>query len=252
MTLQESLIRLNQLDLRVRGLSSRFESAARRHHALKTRAQQKHQQVQELTDQLKHKQAHQANLEREIGDLDGKIDEHREQMNAVTDHKVYQALTAEVKTLKDRKSQLETEAIESMTDVEEDQRRLETLQAELAEQEKLATGAQEEVDAAKAEVADKLEEARAEFEQAKAEVPDRALETYLKLSEIHEGEALGTVTIQSFKHHEYVCSASQMVLPIDTVNRLITNPDELVIDSMSNTILVLHESVAERLAGTKK
>lgn len=252
MTLQETLKRVNHLDLRVRGLTSRFDAASRRHRALVGKAQQKKQQLDELSAQLKVKQAKASGLEQEAEDVEARIQTHRDQMSSVTNNKEYQALSVEVNTLKARKSELEQQALEAMSEVEEDQARLATLSSELDEQVKLAQAAATEMETAKAEVADRLAEVQAEFEAAKAELPPKALETYLRLSEIHEGEALGIVTIQSLKNHEYVCSASQMTVPIDMVNRLITRPDELVIDSMSNTIMVLHDDVAERLAPSKK
>src|SRR5690606_34890700 len=139
---------------------------------------------------LKQVQAKAASLEHEANGMEERIGKLREQMNSVTSHKEYQALVVEGNTLKVDKGKLEEQALEQLGQVDTVQAKIADLDAKIAERNKLETQSQGEVESARAEVGEKLDQLTAERDAAAAQLPDDVRAQFLKLADEHEGDAL--------------------------------------------------------------
>lgn len=246
MSLQEQLIELSELDAHLRGLRSRVDAGQRRHNALTAKHSQLSQQHAELTEQHKHAQARALSLESEAAGVEQRVTKLRDQMNAVTTNKEYQALLVEVNTLKLEKGKTEDEALTQMQMVDEMKSRLDDLAAQLEEQQKLMGGAAKEVADALAEVKERLEETQQKRDAAAEEIPEDVMKVYLHNLE-STGEPIGVVEEEDRKRMEYICSGCYMQIPIERINTLLTNRDQMVTCASCGRILVITDELRDAL-----
>ena len=247
MSLQDQLKELFLLDKQVRGLRTRLDAATRRATAQKTKLQQFSQQREELAAQFRQSQAHANALEAQAREKDEQITRHREQMNNVHSNKEYSALLVEVSTLKNEKSKLEDQALEQMTEVDAIKQREGELAEKIEQQEKLVAAAETEVQEAREEVGDKLEQVTAERDRAAAELPDDVRPTFERLADAYDGESLAAVEEQDRRRMEYTCGGCYISLPVEHVNSLMLKPDQLLMCPNCQRILYIAEELKTSL-----
>ena len=248
MSLQKQIHDFHLLNSQLRGLSRRLDASTRRRDAQRAKLEQLQTQHREMSDQLKHCQAAAAAAEKQVAEVDHKIEQHRDQMNSVTSNKQYSALLVEVNTLKDSKSKLEEQALAEMTGVEECRGRLDELDTEIAEQTKLCENADAEVEAARAEVGDRLDDVQKQRDEAAAQLPADVLYDFERLADAYDGEALAEIEEQDRRRMEYTCGGCFMSLPFETVNKLMTRTEEVVHCTNCNRILYVGNELKEALA----
>lgn len=248
MSIQQQIQALHLFDTQVRGLSSRLNAATRRRDAQANKLEQLQTQHRELEQQLKHCQTAATAAEKQLVDLDAKIDEHREQMNSVTSNKQYSALLVEVNMLKDQKAKLEEQALAEMSGVEECRKSLDELDQQIAEQKKLVENAEAEVEAARSEVGDRLDDVKKQRDEAAEQLPADVLRDFERLADAYGGEAVVEIEEQDRRRMEYTCGGCFMSLPFETVNKLLTRPDEVAHCSNCNRILYAGSELKQALA----
>jgi predicted nucleic acid-binding Zn-ribbon protein len=145
MSVQQKLRTLFLLDTQLRGMRSRLDGATTRFERQKNKLAQIERQRTELAEQVKLNAVKASALEKQVKDVDTRVETLRNQMNSVKNNKEYSALLIEVNTLKIDKSKIEDQAIEQLGKVEE-------LKAQAAELDLKATEQQKLVGAAEAEV----------------------------------------------------------------------------------------------------
>ncbi len=218
MSLQEKLLRLFSLDQKVRGIQGRLDSATNRLKVQQTKLSQLHQQRDELLSQLKLGQAKASSLEKEVEDIEQRIEHMRQQMQSVKSNKEYSAVLLEANTLKANKDSLETEALEQLNHVESLAQDLNQILERVAQQEKLVTGAQSEVQQCRDEVGKQLEELTAQRSEAEQDVPEEVRLTFNRTAYMHDGATMAPVIEASRRHLEYNCGGCYMTIPVERVN----------------------------------
>lgn len=251
MSLQDQLQTYFELDQRVRAMRSRLDASLRRETAVTRKKDQLAQQATELKSQHKTAQAKAATLESEADGIEKKIDGLREKMNHATSNKEYSALLVEVNTLKADKSKLEEGALEHISKVEELKGQLDELKQKLSDQEKLADGATKDVAEAEAEVGDKLTELTKERDAAGEPLSPSVRKQFDRLSEVYDGEAMAQVEEQDRKRMEYTCRGCYTLIPVETVNALLTKPDSVVTCASCQRILYVSSQLRTKFADAK-
>ena len=227
----------------MRGLRTRLDAATRRHNAQNAKLAQYQQQHDELVSQHKHAQAEVATHEHEAAGMEERVVKLREQMNSVTSNKEYSAMLVEINTLKAEQSKLEDQALEKMSGADALKARVEEIQAKLASQSKLVEQAKAEVQCAKEEVGEQLDDATVKRDAAAGELPPDVIKTFNRLADNYDGETLGEVEEQDRKRREYICSGCYIELPIERVNALMMNADELVTCPSCNRYLFIKQEL---------
>ena len=243
MSLQDKLYDLYLLDQQVRGLRTRLDAATRRYHAHHTRLEQFRQQHDELVSQHKHAQAEVATLENEANAAEQRVVKLREQMNSVTSHKEYSAMLVEINTLKAEQSKLEEQTLEKMTTADAIKQRVDEIKGKFESQGKLVGQARGEVQSAKEEVGVQLDDATAKRDAAAGELPPDVISTFNRLADHYDGETLGEIEEQDRRRREYTCGGCYMELPIERVNALMMNTDELVTCPSCNRYLFIKQEL---------
>lgn len=248
MSLQEKLLRLFELEQKVRGLQARSQSAAARLKAQQARLKQLQQQRTELAAQLKTHQVKAATLEHQMQDWEKRIAKLRDQMNSVTSNKEYAALLVEVNTLKADKSKVEEQALEAMTKVDGLRKDVEGVESKITDQTKIVGVTENELKAAEQAVAGELNPLIAERDQASQDLPAAARTVFNRQLDIHEGEPMAQVIEESRKHMEYSCGGCFLAIPVERVNALMVR-DEIVPCTNCGRILYIAKELRESFSG---
>ena len=251
MPLQDQLYSYFELDQRVRAMRSRLDAATRRRDAQQRKLDQLRQAAMELDQQLKAAKAHVGSLESEADAIESRINAQRDKMNNATSNKEYSALLVEVNTLKADKSKLDDAQLESMGKADTLAAEAEELNAKVDAQTKLVANATKEVDEAQSEVGDKLKELEAARDTAGEPLSEEIRKTFDRLSHTYDGEAMAEINEQDRRRMEYTCGGCYTLLPVESVNALITKPDQLTTCGTCNRILYVGSELRESLAGSK-
>ena len=251
LSLQTQLLAYFKLDQRVRAMRSRLDAAMRRQAAQERKLGQLQQQAQELTAQYKQSQAHAATLESEASEMESKVTTLRDRMNSVTNNKEYSALLVEVNTGKIEQGKLEEQAIDALNKSEELKAQLDALEARVQEQSRLVEGAVTDVAEARAEVGDQLETLNTERDTAGESISPAARKLFDRLCIVHDGEAMAGIEEQNKRRMEYTCEGCYTMIPVETVNALITRPDEVIGCSNCERILYIPEEIRNALGAAK-
>lgn len=243
MPLQENLRQLYLLDQQVRGLQSRFDTSTRLLTAKKSRFEQLGQQHDELRTQLKQTQTKASSLENQAKDIDQRIEKLRQQMQTVTNNKEYSAVLIEVNTLKEEKSKLEDDALEQLAEVDRLNGELEEIDGQIAEQKKLVSVAEAEVKACQDDIGQELEELRANRSTAEQAIPSEVRSVFNRMADMHEGQAMAAVTEVSRRNREYTCNGCYMSIPVERVNTLIIQQEQLVLCPNCSRILYIEQEL---------
>lgn len=251
MPLQDQLYSYFELDQRVRAMRSRLDAATRRKDAQQRKLDQLKQAAAELDQQLKTAKAHAATLESEADALEERITTQRDKMNNVTSNKEYSALLVEVNTLKADKSKVDDAQLEAMSKAEVLEAEANGLNEKVESQTKLVAGATKEVAEAEQEVGGKLEELQVERDAAGEPLSDDIRKTFDRLSHTYDGEAMAEISEQDRRRMEYTCGGCYTLLPVESVNSLITRPDEITACGTCQRILYVSQELRESLAAGK-
>ena len=243
MSLQEKLYDLFLLDQQVRGLRTRLDAATRRLTLQSKKLDQLLQQQSELSDQHKHAQAEISTLEKQAAEAEERVTKLREQMNSVRNNKEYSAMLVEVNSLKDEKGKLEDQALGKMSSSDDLKNRFEEVNTQADNQATLVESAKTEVQSAKDEVGVQLTDVTAKREAAAAEIPAKVLTTFERLADHYDGETMGQIEEQDRKRREYTCGGCYMELPIERVNAVMVNSDQLVTCSSCNRFLYIKQEL---------
>lgn len=243
MSLQLKLYNLFLLDQQLKGLTGRLDQATNRQARQKKKIDQFNLQKKELHEQTKQLQVQASVFEKQSNEINTRVETLRNQMNNVKTNKEYSALLLEVNTLKAEKSKVEDQALEFMTKLDALKGQTTAVEAQIVEQDKLVQIAQKDVAEAHAEISKELTELKGRRDQAKEGIALPTLAEYARLYEQTDGEPVAGVSIESMKNHEYSCTGCFIGLPLERVNRLLRNNDELVVCPNCDRILYLAEEV---------
>ena len=145
------------------------------------------------------KEAHtQALTQRKKFELDAeqwkeRAKKYRAQSGSVKTNEAYKALQHEVATAEGEASKAEDLVLEQMMGVEEVERRMKRVEADLREAEQAVAEENKQIQAQYGEEKKKLEAAMAERAQVAAKVPEDLMELYTRIAKKHPGSAMGEV-----------------------------------------------------------
>lgn len=250
MSVTSKLLAVFRVDQQIQGLQSRLEGAER------FLAEQTRQlaalgtQKDSIETQLRQLRASESNAEGESKRIGVHVDELREKMNNAATNKEYKALLSEVNNLKEARSTHETEAIEYLEQIEVLNAKLEAIDTDVAEREKVRGVAEEQRQQRSDEIAEKLAELKSERERLVINVPKDAMAIYTELHTMRGEDAMAPLEIEDRKRHEYVCGSSMMTVPVEVAASLMQG--KLTLSPNDGCILYLTPEVEEELSGAFK
>lgn len=228
MGLIDQLQTLYRVDSQVRGLRTRVDNSQRYLNAQVRQLGELSTLHEEAELKLRQSEASLGNLETERDTIQARVDKLRDELNACTTSKQYSAVQEEMKSLKEKVDELDTQALEAMELIEQLRADAGAIQEKKAERETLRTKAEEDLEERTQDVGDRLSELEQEREVAAAMLPERALEVFNHSADLNDGETMAEVREVNRRHREYVCGACNVELPFNTVVLLTNNSEQLV------------------------
>jgi uncharacterized protein len=248
MTLIENLLNLYRVDMQVRALRSRLEAAQRYLAAQVKQLDDLNRTLEELQRRKRHHQASSGNLETEVRGLDQRIEKLREELNAASTNKQYNAFLTELNTLKVEKRKVEDRALLEMEQIETLDAQLTDVRSRLGERQRVRDVAQSQLEQRQADIGERLAELEREREQAAANVPARELDVFESVADQFEGEVMSPVEEINRRHREYACGSCHMHLPFEKVSLLLSSGESIVRCTACGRILHMQEEVRGSLA----
>ncbi len=246
MSVTNQLLCLFRVDIEIRGLQERLESAERFLGEQTKKLASLGTQSDSLQMQIRQLKATTADAEGESERLKVHIDDLREKMNNASTNKEYKAFLSEVNNLKEQRTTHDEQAIEGLEKVEELEAKFAELESSKTDRDKVRGVAETDRQKRADEIADKLAELRAKRETLVVDVPKSALGIYEELLESRGDEAMAPMEIADRKRHEYVCGSSMMAVPVEIAASLMQG--KLTVSPNDGCILYLTEEAEEELS----
>ena len=175
MSVTTQLLCLFRVDIEIRGLQERLESAERFLGEQTKKLADLGTQSESLQTQIRQLKATTSNAEGESERLKVHIDELREKMNNASTNKEYKAFLSEVNNLKEQRATHDEQAIEGLEKIEALNSKFADLDASKTDRDKVRGVAETDRQNRADEIAEKLAELRAKRDTLVVDVPKHAL-----------------------------------------------------------------------------
>ena len=237
-----ALVKLFQADQTLREVQGRLEATTKNVRVQDRRVRDLNEKIRATSAHLKEQQAHAHNLDVDLKTRDAHIEKLRAQQQGAKNNKEYQAFLVEISTSKVDRNKVEEDALKVLTEVEQLQAEVAAFNTQLeAEKAKLAS-LQAEITDQTAALQAEIDAIRPRRETAAQAVPPKARETFDRLADRFDGEAMSPLIKPDRRREEYSCSACMMDLVRDVYNRLHTR-DELIFCPSCRRILYIPEDL---------
>jgi hypothetical protein len=242
-----ALVRFYQADQSVREAEARLDAATKDVRVQERRVNDLAERQRLGQVKLRETQSQAGQLDLDIKSRDAHIEKLRTQQQAAHNNKEYQAFLVEINTQKVDRGKVEDQTLRVLGDVDKLSKEQVDLTAQLeAERTKLASMKQAIGDRIAHLQAD-IDRLKPERDQAAAAVPAKAMDSYQKLAERFDGEAMSAVSKPDRRREEYVCTACNMDLVLDVYNRL-HNRDDLLFCPSCRRILYIPDDLPPEVA----
>ncbi|PKL47247.1 MAG: hypothetical protein CVV39_06050 [Planctomycetes bacterium HGW-Planctomycetes-1] len=226
-TVLDALVRLQSVENSLRAAKAKL-TRCRRNVIIKEnelRTLQNSLQAKQEEIQLTKIQADR--LELELKSTEETLAKYRAALNVSKSNKEYAAILTELNTTKANSSKVESQALELMKNIDADQgqcdqtkQQIEQAKNELAE---IRTQAEEQAKKYEDEIA-RIEH---QWQQAARDVPAVALESFKRVAETYDGEAMAEIELPDNRSGIYTCGGCFMTLTTETANTLMSR-DEVI------------------------
>ena len=181
-------------------------------------------------------------LELDLRSRDAEIAKLRAALNGAKTNKEYASLLTILNTNKADNSKLETQILDLMKDIETDQAECDKILAAIDQQKAQLDKVRHDAEVASVKLEEEVTAMQTEWDDAARGIPAEFLETFNRVADTYDGEAVVEVdTQQSSKTSSYSCGGCFMSVTAECVNQLMTR-DEIVRCSNCTRILVLSKS----------
>lgn len=243
------LLALFRVDKQIRGLTARLTDAERFLTEQRGHLERMETKTRAIDAQLRQLRAAIANEEGEAARLEERINVLREQMNAATTGKQYNAFLSEVNNLKKEKAEVEERVLDAMTKAEALEAQAGEIKGQHDERQGITRSAEGERDERQAEIKERLDELRTKREHLAKDVPDRHKSKLESLINQLGDDAMAEVEVIDRRNHEYSCGACMMALPIESVNALLSG--SLTTCVSCGAILYTEEDILAKRTGKR-
>jgi predicted nucleic acid-binding Zn-ribbon protein len=242
-----ALVKLYQADQALRAAQGRLDSASRSVRVQERRIAELNEKLKLTQQQLREQQSKAGNLDLDMKSRDARIEKLRTQQQNSHNHKEYQAFLTEINTEKIDKGKVEEEWLKVQEGVEKLQAEVKALAQQLETDTKACEATKVQLGGRLAELQAEVDRLRPIREEAAAGVPAKARDSFERLADRHEGEAMGSIGKPDRRREEYICNSCNMSLVADIYNRLHSR-DEMVVCPNCRRMLYIPDELPPELA----
>lgn len=221
----DALHHLQQIESRRHALKNKVYGKRREIRVLKGRVAKIQEKKDGHHEKTKVVQVDADRFELERQSREAEIAKLREQMKITKTNKEYGAIRTQINTLDADNRKLEERVLGLLTQLDDLKAEEEQIDKDLVDQTERFERFKRELVAIEAEVNPKLEELQAQHEEAAYHVPTTALQTFERIAEHNESQALARVTKPNAKRDEFICGGCQMAIPLQSVNAIMSTDE---------------------------
>lgn len=244
-----ALVKLFEADRKLRDVQANLDAAAHNVRIQERRVNDLTEKLRLAQHNMKMQAARAGQLDLELKSRDQHIEKLRAQQQAAKNNKEYQALLVEINTRKVDRGKIEemgmanldasekqkAEAAALSTHLDAERAKLETMKADMGD---TLTRLQGEVDAV-----------RPERQAAEAVVPAKARDTFNRLADKYDGEAMAGIDRPDRRKEEYLCTACNMDLVRDIYNKLNSRDEVVFCPNCQRMLFIPEHFTAEHAIG---
>ena len=164
-------------------------------------------------------------LELDLRTKDEGIVKLRASLNSAKTNKAYAAVLTQLNTTRADNSKLESQILELMKDIDADEAEMAEIRGQIEEQKQKLEQIRKESDSMAIKYEAEIKQIQKEWDQAAKDIPSESLETFKRVAETYDGEALAVVEQQDEKAGTYSCGGCFMSIAAENVNLLMTKDD---------------------------
>ena len=236
--LLDGLVKLQSVENRLRAVTTKVTRCRRTVIFQENQLRQLQSGTEAKKEEIKLTRIQSDRLEMELKIKDEYIAKMRGALNLAKSNKEYAAILTELNTSKADNTKLETQILELMKNVEDDQAECQETQKQIDEQKEKLDELRKNIDGQVAKLQKDIDEIQAEWDTAAQNTPADILEIFKRVAETYDGEAIATVGKQDERNDIFSCGGCFMRLPAEIANKLMTN-DEILRCTSCTRILVM-------------
>ena len=164
-------------------------------------------------------------LELELKTKDETIARLRASLNSAKTNKEYAAVLTHLNTTKADNSKIEAQSLELLKDIEADEAECKDIQKQINEQKQTLDQTRKDSEALATKYQAEIEKIQAEWDQVARKIPSDSLETFRRVAETYDGQAVTVIEQQEGKKEAYSCGGCFMGITAECVNLLMTKDD---------------------------
>ncbi len=180
-------------------------------------------------------------LELELRTRDEAIAKLRGSLNVAKTNKEYAAVLTQLNTTKADNTKIETQVLELLRDIEDDDSESQKIQEQIDEQKQMLEQKRKDAEQLAVKYEAEIGEIQVGWDGQAETVPAEVLDIFNRVAETYDGEALAIVDTQEGTSAVYTCGGCFMGVTAESVNMLMTK-DELIRCPNCTRILVLGNS----------
>jgi len=244
--LLEALHRLQGVELKLAGLRRTEESKKRRINTSRRQSKEAEDQLAKAETAVRDSQMRIDSLTLDVDVREESIDKHRTALSQAKTNKEYAAILTAINTEKADNTKLETQVLQLLEDNKKLKEQVLEIQANRDRLSERIANAVEDLDAFRDRTQEERDRQQAQRDLCAEDIPPEALNTFIRVAERHDGEAMVPVLRLHPKRQEYACSGCNMTLTLEVISSLQTG-NELQFCKTCGRLLYLDEQ-ATRLS----
>jgi len=182
-------------------------------------------------------------LELELKTKDETIARLRASLNSAKTNKEYAAVLTQLNTTKADNSKIETQSLELLKDIETDEAEVKDIQKQIDEQKETLEQTRKESEILSNKYQAEIDKIQIEWDQVAQIIPSNSLETFKRVAETYDGQAVALIEQQGNKKGPYSCGGCFMGITAESVNMLMTRDDIIRCPNCTRILVLgnLHE-----------
>ncbi len=237
-SLLSGLTKLQSVENRLRAAKSKLTRCRRSVVLQENRIRTEQNALEAKKEEIQLTRMQSDRLELELKGRDQEIVKLRNALNTAKTNKEYAALLTHLNTSKADNSKIESQILELMKVIEADEAEIAKMQEQIEQlKHKLEeTRKEAEVNAVKLQA--EVDAIQEEWDQVAKDIPEDALDTFKRVAETYDGEAVVEVAGEGGRNSAFSCGGCFMGITAESVNQLMTH-DEIIRCANCTRILTL-------------
>ena len=179
-------------------------------------------------------------MELELKTKDEIIAKLRTSLNSAKTNKEYAAVLTQLNTTKADNSKIETQSLELLKDIEADEAECKDIQKQVDEQKETLEQTRKESEILANKFQAEIDNIQKEWDQAAQIIPKDTLETFKRVAETYDGQAVVLIEQQGNKKGPYSCGGCFMGITAESVNIIMTKDDIIRCPNCTRILVLGH------------